>query len=93
MLKISLMRKTSICHMNLFNIQTPYTTYIGLIDAFPKRWKKILREPVNACDSAVTIPKWIENTSRLTNKILYTEIIKTNSPLQRRRECCLRQVF
>ena len=60
-----------------FNIQTPYTTYFGVIhvDAFPKRWKKLLREPVNTCDSVVTIPKWMENTSRLTNKILYSEII------------------
>ena len=59
-----------------FNIQTPYTTYFGVIDAFPKRWKKRLREPVNTCDSVATIPKWMEDTSRLTNKILYSEIIK-----------------
>ena len=59
-----------------FNIQTPYTTYFGVIDAFPKRWKKLLREPVNTCDSVVTISKWMEDTSRLTNKILYSEIIK-----------------
>ena len=31
---------------------------------------------MDTCDSAVTIPKWIKNTSRLTNKILYSEIIK-----------------
>ena len=55
--------------------------------------KKRLREPVNTCDSVVTIPKWMEDTSRLTNKILYSEIIKKKLSLQRRRECCLRQVF
>ena len=60
-----------------FNIQTPYTTYFGVINAFLKRWKKLLREPVNTCDSVVTIPKWMEDTTRLTNKFLYSEIIKT----------------
>ena len=30
---------------------------------------------VNTCDSVVTIPKWMEDTSRLTNKIVYSEII------------------
>ena len=97
MLKTSLMRKTSfLSHESFqqkFNIQTPYTTYFGVIDAFPKRWKKLLREPVNSCDSVVTIPKWMEDTSRLTNKILYSEIIKNKFVPQRRRECCLRQVF
>ena len=80
MLKTSLMRKTSFCHMNFFNKNSTSKhltrTYFGVIDAFPKRWKKRLREPVNTCDSVVTIPKWMEDTSRLTNKILYSEIIK-----------------
>ena len=41
---------------------------------------------MNTCDSAVTIPKWIENLSRLTNKTLYSEIIKNKfvSPTSQR---------
>ena len=84
MLKTSLMKKYEfLSHESFqqkFNIQTPYTIYFGVIDAFTKRWKKLLREPVNTCDSVVTIPKWMEDTSRLTNKILYSEIIKKNCP-------------
>ena len=53
-----------------FNLNIPFTTYYGLVNAIPKYWKTNLKNPIQSVKYHTTV-------STLTTSFIYSSLLKT----------------